>query len=108
MSEKGSSPALVGPCVNKEPAGSGVPFPGREQETKLTFILTANPSFIRFSFCSPAIKNTEMSEEGRVSWESSLGLRASVGVCDTRTCLCCGNLGSVEAPSRGQRWDFCT
>lgn len=56
MSEKGSSPALVGPCVNKEPAGSGVPFPGREQETKLTFILTANPSFIRFSFCSPAIK----------------------------------------------------
>lgn len=56
MSEKGSSPALVGPLVNKDTAGTGVPFPGREQETKLTFILTANPSFIRFSFCSPATK----------------------------------------------------
>lgn len=62
MSEKGSSPALVGPCVNKEPAGTGVPFHGREQETKLTFILIANPSFIRYSLFSPAIKKLRCSK----------------------------------------------
>lgn len=106
MSEKGSSPAPVGPHVSKEPAGAGVPFPGREQETKLTFILAAKPSFIGFSFGSPAMKKLRCLRRDVVSWESSLGLRASVGVCNTRTCLCCGNLGSVEAPPMGSTGTF--
>lgn len=39
-------------------------------------------------------------------WESSLGLLASVGICNPRTCLCCGNLGSVEAPPTGSGGTF--
>lgn len=98
---KGSRPAPVGPCANEVPAGTGVPFLGnnnpgesKKQSSHLSWLQT-HPS-LDFLFIHLPLKN-EKPKEGCVPGESSLGPRANVGVCNTKTNLCCGNLVSVEA-----------